>query len=141
MRLALLALCLAGPAHAWEFTPGLPCILSHDAPGARIVLTFDPTAPLYTVTVTGEAPWPGAPVFSMRFDGPRGLTISTTRHVLSEDGRALTVTDTGFANVLDGLEFNDSATAFSGGVETRLSLDGAAEPVRLFRACAGSPSV
>jgi hypothetical protein len=38
--------------------------------------------------------------------GPRGNMISTSRHALSDDGRTLSVSDRGFGNVLNGLEFN-----------------------------------
>jgi hypothetical protein len=81
-------------------------------------------------------PWPGSPAFGIRFEGARTLAIGTDRHRLSDDGRTLTVTDTGFGNVLDGLEFNATATATAGGVSVALDLTGAADPVRAFRACA-----
>ena len=142
MRRLTLLLCLAGhPAAAWDFTPGLPCRLSHDAAAAQVELTYDPTQPLYTITLRRTEPWPDAPVFSLRFDGPDPLTISTTRHVLSDGGRALTVTDTGFGNVLDGLQFNRTATALIGGEEIAVPLDGAADPVAAFRLCRVDPSV
>jgi len=142
MRRTALLLILAGqPAAAWDFTPGLPCRLIHDAAAAQVELTYDPTQPLYTITLRRPAPWPDAPVFSLRFDGPAPLTISTNRHVLSDGGRALTVTDTGFGNVLDGLQFNRTATALIGGEEITVSLDGAAEPVAAFRLCRVDPSV
>lgn len=137
MHLALLLLPLATAAPAWEFTPGLPCRLSHATPQARVELTYDPTAPLYSITITRPVPWPDAPAFGLRFDGPRGLTIGTTRHRLSEGGRSLTVTDTGFGNVLDGLQYNHTATALSGETALSFPLAGAAGPVAAFRACEG----
>lgn len=142
MRPLTLLLLLAGqPALAWDFTPGLPCRLSHDTGAAQVELTYDPTEPLYTITIRRPAPLPDAPVFSIRFEGASGLTISTNRHVLSDGGRALTVTDTGFGNVLDGLQFNRTAVAVIGGEEIAFPLDGAPEPVAAFRACRVDPSV
>ena len=138
MRLALLLTLFATAAPAWEFMPGQPCRLTHATPQAQVELTYDPTGPLYTFTVTRAAPWPDAPSFGMRFDGPQGRIIGTDRHVLSNDQTALTVTDTGFGNVLDGLQYNHTATAFSGDTAVTVPLDGAAGPVAAFRACQGA---
>lgn len=138
MRILALLL-VASPATAWEFIPGLPCLLTHENNTAQIELTYDPTAPLYSVTIRQQAPWPGAPVFAMRFDGPASLAISTDRHALSRDGRAVTVTDSGFGNVLNGLQFNDTVTATLGNTTTVFSLDGASEPVARFRECKPEP--
>jgi hypothetical protein len=137
----MLATCLASAALAWDFTPGLPCVLTHKTSDAQITLTYDPTRPLYTVTVRRPTPWPEGVVFAMRFEGPNSLTISTDRHRLSGDRRSLTVTDTGFGNVLDGLQFNDTTTALLGDVAVSFPLDGAAEPVAAFRICRADPSV
>lgn len=122
-------------AAAWEFTPGLPCLLTHETDTAKIELTYDPTQPLYSVTVERASPWPGDRVFAMRFDGPSSLSISTDRHALRRDGRAVRVSDTGFGNVLNGLQFNDQVTAILGDAEVSFSLEGAAEPVAAFRLC------
>ena len=138
-RFAALILALIPlPATAWEFFPGSVCRLTHATPEASVELTYDPAGPLYTITVSRPgAPFPPAPVFAMRFDGPRGLTISTTRHTAPDgDPTRLRVTDTGFGNVLDGLQFNRTATALIGGQEVGFRLDGAADPVAAFRACA-----
>jgi len=142
MRLATVLFCLALPAHAWEFTATPVCTLSHDTPEASVTVTWDPrrTEP-YAIAVTRAAPWAGAPVFSMRFDGPRGNTIVTDRHVTGDAGRTLTVTDRGFGNVLDGLEFNETATALLGEESVPFPLEGAADPVRAFRACAEAATV
>jgi len=138
-RFAALLVCLAGPAGAWEFTPLPVCTLSEDGP-VPVVVTYDPRqAEPYAITVTAGEPWPEAAIFALRFEGPRGLTISTPRHSLSDDGLSLTVTDRGFGNVLDGLEFNVAATALLGDAALRFSLDGAAGPVRAFRECATAP--
>ena len=66
--------------------------------------------------------------------------ISTTRHVLDEGGRRLTVTDRGFGNVLDGLQFNGRAIAIAGDTVVALDLAGAAPEVEVFRACRGGLS-
>ncbi|WP_300037142.1 hypothetical protein [uncultured Roseobacter sp.] len=132
----LLALCLfAAPATAWEFTPGLPCVLSHRTPAAEIELTYDPTGPLYTVTVRQADPFDSAPVFAMQFDGALPISIATDRHMPSRDGRSVTVTDRGFGNVLNGLQYNETVTATLGSARLDFALDGAAEPVAAFRAC------
>ncbi len=128
-------------AAAWEFTPQPVCTLSDATASASVVVTYDPRLPEpYAVAVTTAAPWPDVPVFSMRFDGPRGQTISTSRQRLNDGGRTLTVTDTGFGNVLDGLEFNTTATALAGGAAIPFPLDGAASKVRAFRACVAAPT-
>ena len=139
-----LALCFAltaTTAQAWEFTPGLPCVLEARTEAAEMTLTYDPTQPLYTLTIRQAEPFTWAEVFSMRFDGMAGLEISTNRHTLSRDGRALTVTDRGFGNVLNGLQFNDTATALLGDQSLSFPLDGATDPVAAFRLCKGTPSV
>lgn len=140
MRIILpLLLVAAAPALAWEFRAGETCELTHDGAAASVRVSYDPRLPLYAITVTRPVPWPEGPIFGIDFIGPRGLIISTGRHVLSEDGRALTVTDSGFGNVLDGLQFNDTAIALSGGASVAISLDGAAPAVEAFRACIAAP--
>jgi hypothetical protein len=138
-----LALALAAaPAAAWEAgRDGVLCTLTHnDASGSEVRLTYDPAIPLYTITVTRAEPWPEAPVFGMAFSGGSELTITTDRHVLSEDRRALTVTDRGFGNVLRGLAQNVDATVFSGPVTVMVSLEGAAPEVAEFAACERMPT-
>lgn len=141
MRTVCFLLLFSSTASAWEFTPGQPCLLTHAGPQGAVVLTYDPTQPLYTITVTREAPWPEAGVFAMRFDGPQGRQIGTDRHRLSADRRSLTVADVGFGNVLDGLQYNVRTIAKAGEAEISFSLDGAAEPVAQFRACAAPAPV
>ncbi len=131
---ALALLLLATPVHAWEFTPVPICTLSHAEGDAEIKVTFDHATSLYAIAITSADGWPGAPAFSIRFDGARPNTISTTRHQI--DAQTLTVTDAGFGNMLDGLEFNTTATAFTQTAAVMVSLDGAAGPVQAFRACA-----
>jgi hypothetical protein len=135
-----LTILAAAPAAAWEFSPGPVCTLSHEAPGARVAVTYDPRqAQPYAIAITLPDPWPDGPLFGIRYDGGRMLEITTDRHVLSDGGRTLTVTDRGFGNVLDGLQFNAQATAVTGDRAVSLSLDGAADPVEAFRACATAP--
>jgi hypothetical protein len=107
-----------------------------------VAVTFDPRlAQPYAIRITREdAPWPDAPAFAMRFEGARGMVIGTDRQVLSDGGRTLTVTDTGFGNVLDGLEFNRLATALAGEAAVPFPLDGAAPEVRAFRDCLAAPA-
>ncbi|MGI1662521.1 hypothetical protein ACRDNQ_09775 [Palleronia sp. KMU-117] len=133
----LLALLAAGPAQAWEFTPFPVCTLFHETAEARVSVTHDPRLALpYTFALVLTDTWPAGPDFSIRFDGPRPLTITTNRHVLSDGGRTLSVSDAGFGNVLTGLEFNDTATALTADRAVTLPLAGAAGEVQKFRACA-----
>ena len=137
MRTVLITLLLALPAHAWEFQPSPICTLSHTEASDQVVVTYDHATGLYAIAVTTAAGWPNAPAFSIRFDGARPNTISTARHETA--GRTLTVSDVGFGNVLDGLEFNATATAFTQTAAVTVSLTGAAPEVRKFRACATAP--
>ena len=139
MRTVLLALPLLVvplPAMAWEFTPVPICTLFHQDPEVSVRVTYDPASGEYAIHLSREGGWPDAAVFSLRFEGPRGLTISTTRHVIEVgDTRTLTVRDRGFGNVLNGLEFNTRAVAILGDLEVPVMLDGAAPAVEEFRAC------
>ena len=136
------ALLAVSPATAWEAgVDGALCTLTHHEEDASVRLTFDPSVPLYTISITGTHPWPAAPGFSMTFDGPRPNTIRTNRHVRSPDLATLSVSDRGFGNVLDGLQFNTTASATSGEMTVRLSLAGAAPEVMAFRDCGITPSV
>jgi hypothetical protein len=142
MRYVLLFLVFALPAHAWEVTIGPTCTLTHEMDSGVVRLTYDPRIPEYSITVTRSAmPWAAdAPMFAMRFDGPNSGMITTDRHVLSDGGTSLTVTDRGFGNVLDGLQFNNVATALLGNTAVVIPLANAAEPVARFRACAALPT-
>lgn len=139
MRLVTVALtlCFAPLSSlAWEFTPVPICTLFHQGDDIAVMVTYDPNGGEYAIHLSREGGWPESSVFSMRFEGPRGLTISTTRHVIeSEDTRTLTVRDRGFGNVLNGLNFNQKAVAILGDLEVPVSLDGAAPAVEEFRAC------
>jgi hypothetical protein len=138
MRAAILFMILAGqPALGWEFSPTPVCTLSFESDDAGVSVTHDPRLPLpYSIAITLPDAWPTGGEFAIRFDGPRALTIGTSRHVPSDGGRTLTVSDVGFGNVLNGLEFNDTATAVSGDRAVTLPLAGAAPEVEKFRACA-----
>ncbi|WP_083431307.1 hypothetical protein [Nioella sediminis] len=142
MRALVLLAILTSPAHAWQAgSEGRVCTLRHSGPAADVWLTYDPDGPLYSITVTTPAPWPDAPVFGLQFDGSRPNIITTTRHERDETGHSLTVTDQGFGNVLDGLEYNRTATAFAGQGLAQIDLTGAAPEVQIFRACTTIPSV
>lgn len=134
--LALTCLTAATPVAAWEFTPAPICTLFHQGTDMAVMVTYDPGVREYAIHLSREGGWPDAGVFSMRFEGPRGLTISTTRHVIETgDTRTLTVRDRGFGNVLNGLHFNTRAVAVLGDLEVPVSLDGAAPAVEEFRNC------
>ena len=130
------------PAFAWEtgVEDGL-CTLTHTEESVAVRLTYDPSVPLYTITVTRSEGWEAAPEFGIRFEGVRSNTIRTDRHVLSPDGLSLSVSDRGFGNVLDGLQFNEMAIGFSAEAEAVVSLDGAAPAVEAFRSCGQVPTV
>lgn len=135
-RLAALLALIPLPAFGWQFQPDPVCTIAHDAGHLRLVVTFDPALPEYAIALTlSDGTWPAAPAFHMAFAGERSLTIGTGRHTLSDGGRTLTVRDAGFGNVLDGLEFNARALAWSGERAERIALEGAAPAVRAFRAC------
>ena len=116
-------------------------MLSHAQADIDVVLTHDPTQPLYSITLTKATPWPQANVFSLRFEGAAGLTISTNRHVIGNGGLSLTVTDSGFGNVLNGIAFNRQAVALIGDQAVAFSLQDAAEPTAAFRDCSVDPAV
>lgn len=126
----------ANMAHAWEFTPIPICTLFHQGADMSVMVTFDPRLSEYAIHLSREAGWPDESVFSMKFEGPRSLIISTDQHVINAaDQRTLTVRDRGFGNVLNGLYFNSRAVAVLGDVEVSVSLDGAAPAVDEFRTC------
>ncbi len=136
MRLALALTLLVSPATAWEFSPSPICTLTQTTAEGTLTVTYDATMPEYTITITlPDAAWPDAPGFAMAFAGDRPIGIQTDRHELSDDGRSLTVTDTGFGNVLNGLEFNMRAYATSGDTTVGFVLSGIGPAIRDFRNC------
>jgi hypothetical protein len=141
MRALIVFLLVAAPAQAWDFAAVPVCTIAEDTHGLSIRVTYDPTQPQpYAINLTRPDPWPETETFGLRFDGPAAMTIGTGRHQLSPDGRTLTVTDTGFDNVLDGLAFNSMATALAGDAALPFDLSGARPAVEAFRACGVLPS-
>jgi hypothetical protein len=137
MRWLIPILLSASPATGWEATIGEICTLTHAMPEGSVELTYDPRGPLYSITITrGTDLWVDAPLFAMTFDGQRPNTITTDRHILGNGDASLTVADQGFGNVLDGLQFNHTATALTESQSVNIPLDGAAPEVEKFRACA-----
>lgn len=138
LRFLSICLLVGGPASAWEAGFDGLCTLSHEEVSGEVLVTYDPARALYAITVTRASDaWRGGPVYGIRFSGPFGLTITTDRHRVA--GLDVTVVDTGFGNVLNGLARNETATALLGDQAMTVSLDGAAEAVEAFRACALSP--
>jgi hypothetical protein len=136
MRWIIILMCIASPAAAWEFSPSPVCTLSDTSADGTIVVTYDASLPEYSVTITlPEGTWSDDPGFAMTFAGNRPISIETDRHRISPDGRSLTVTDSGFGNVLNGLEFNQRAYATSGDTTVGVSLDGIGPAMKAFRAC------
>lgn len=124
------------PALAWEFSPDPICTLRHETENVQMVVTHDTSAGIYTLNVTAKgAVWQPSDTFGMQFTGGAQISIGTTRHRLTDDARTLSVSDTGFGNVLDGLEFNPVATAFTQTQSVSVRTDGIAAPMAAFRAC------
>ncbi len=134
MRHIIPLLLLASPATAWDFTPSPICTLTHSTATAEFTVTYDADVPEYALSITlAEGAWPQSPAFSMRFDGASPIAIGTDRH--TTDGPTLTVKDSGFGNVLNGLQFNATATATAGPLNITADLANAAEAVAAFRLC------
>jgi hypothetical protein len=141
MRALIALLLFATPAQAWDFTATPVCTIFNDAPSLSVRVTYDPAqSEPYAIALTRPDPWPVTDSFGLSFNGPAAMTIGTGRHRLSDDGRTLTVTDTGFGNVLDGLAFNGSAMALVGSTAVPFDLTGARPAVEAFRACNVVPS-
>ncbi len=137
MRFLIPLLCLASPAAAWEFSPVPVCTLSHEDEASSLTVTYDGLASEpYAIEITGPGIAP-APLFGIRFSGGTGLTISTDRHTVT--GESVRVSDRGFGNVLNGIEFSDTATALLGDTSIAFGLDGADAPMQAFRACIAAP--
>ncbi len=136
MRLAFTLILLASPAAAWEFRATPICTLAETGDAGNLTVTYDASLPEYTITITlPDATWPDAPAFAMGFAGDRPINIQTDRHSRSADGRSLTVKDTGFGNVLNGLEFNMRVYASSGDMTIGFDLTGITPAIRDFRNC------
>lgn len=131
---------LATPAAGWEASrEGPVCLLTHMMDNAEITVSHDATRMVpYAIELTRSDGWQSGPVFAIRFDGPRPLTITTDRHRVQGD--TLSVTDTGFGNVLNGIAGNQVAIAISGETALVIPLAGAAPEVEDFKACAANLS-
>ena len=129
MRLTLALLVCAFPAAGWEFSSTPICTLT----GPQTTVTYDASGPLYTITVTNPDGWPASPTFGISFLGASPLSIGTDRHVI--DGPDLSVSDTGFGNVIVGLARNDTALAQAGDTAVTIPLAGIAEPLAAFLNC------
>ena len=132
----------ASAAPAWEIRPGPVCEMAHEGAAGTVRVTYDPSVGEYAIMLTrAQGAWPDAAGFAITFRGADGLTISTSRHVLSEGGRTLTVRDRGFGNVLRGLEAGQTARAFAGAADMEIDLAEAPPLVAAFRACRAAPAV
>lgn len=142
MKVALAALCLcATQSIAWEFTETTICTVTHNSADLRVELIFDPAASLYEIAlIRPDTPWAQADAFRLQFDGPRPLIIGTDRHERTPDGSRLSVTDTGFGNVLDGLQFNDTMTARNGDQTVSVETTDATAALEAFRDCPSTPT-
>ena len=139
MRFLIAFLALSSPVFAWEATrDGIVCRLSHETGTGAVLVSHDPRKPQpYAIQLRQLAgKWQDNPIFAIRFDGPGRLTITTDRHRLLDDNAELIVADSGFENVLRGLEANLVATAMLGNQALAFPLSGAAPEVARFRACA-----
>ncbi|MBT8458903.1 MAG: excinuclease ABC subunit B [Boseongicola sp.] len=114
------------------------CTVSHETKKGSIELTYDPakSAP-YAIAVTNPDSWSSDRIFGLFFSGPNALTITTDRQ--SIEGKTLTVRDQGFGNVLNGLQYNSTVTAFVGDATVSFSLDDAAPEIARFRECLVAP--
>lgn len=122
---------LVAEAHAWMFEPDPICTVRHQSDDLVFQMTYD--GAIYRLELTHPDGWPAADVFSLQF-APQGPFISTTQHVIN--GNSLMVADTGFGNVLNGLQDNLIAIAILGATQRRFDLSGAAPVIAAFRACA-----
>lgn len=136
--IALTLLLLSAPAAAWEASvQGEICVLTHEFDTAQVAVTHDPRSALpYAIQITRtDTAWTPAAIFTIHFEGPDPLTISTDRYELNADRSSVSVADIGFGNVLNGLEFNHIASAILGEQVLVIPLAGAAPKVARFRAC------
>lgn len=136
--LACLFVLTAQPARAWQFSADPLCVIWHDTGAAEMRVTYDPRrAAPYAIAVTLAAGrWEPDSPYAIRFEGEGGFTITTDRHRLSEDGRAVIAEDRGFGNVLRGLSGGTVAQALLGAQAQAFPLEGAAEAVAKFERCA-----
>jgi hypothetical protein len=117
-------------AHAWEFSTEPICTVTDAGSQTALKLTYDGT--IYTLHLTHSDGWASADIFAIRF-APNGPFIQTTRHQIN--GTTLSVADTGFGNVLTGLQINQTAQAMLGETIRDITLEGAFKPVEKFKSC------
>lgn len=136
MRTLIAFLLLGSPALAWDFSPDPICRISEKQDLVEINLTFDHASGVYAIAFTKlEAPWDQGQQFSIRFEGPRPKLIRTDRHVFSVDGYTLTARDTGFGNVLDGLQYNTLAALETGDERIFIQIHKSFPAMEAFRKC------
>ncbi len=136
MKLALIFALLPLPAAAWEFSPDPICTLSHQTAELEFIITHDVAARTYTLAITlQDTAWQPSPTFGVSYSGSMPINISTIQHRLSDDAKTLTVSDSGFDNVLNGLEFNHTATAMTQSQSLSVRTRGISKPMAAFRAC------
>ncbi|MEL6573143.1 MAG: hypothetical protein AAFQ64_15890, partial [Pseudomonadota bacterium] len=119
----------------WTFAETEVCTLTHVEDSTEVTVVYDPATGTYTISVTTAVEWADSPVFRLRFDGPNALTIGTDQHTLSNDRRSLSVSDSGFGNVLAGIGRNLQMTALNGDQSVTVSTTDAADPVADFTTC------
>ena len=142
MRLPLLLCCLASPALGWEVSnDGATCHLLHQMPDGAVHLSYAPVNEEFSITLTRFEPWESDDVFAIKFDETRPIFITTDRHQLTPDRTGLTVTDRGFGNVLDGLQYNEWAIAATGQSVMIIPLTHAADAVQSFRECSDAQTI
>ncbi|MGR3515393.1 MAG: excinuclease ABC subunit B [Paracoccaceae bacterium] len=141
MRALACTLLLSTPAAAWEAARDGPvCLLTQTTDEATVTVSHDITKAVpYAINLTRGDGWQPGPLFAIRFDGLGPRTITTDRHTLAD--KTLTVTDTGFGNVLDGIAQNFVALATTGDTALVIPLEGAAPEVEKFKACAANVGV
>ena len=136
MRCALILALFPLPAAAWEFSPDPICTLSHQTEALEMVITHDTVERQYTLSIRlKDMVWVPSPTFGVTYSGSQPISIGTTQHRLSKDRQTLSVGDSGFDNVLNGLEFNHTATATTQSQQVSVRTRGIAKPLAAFRAC------
>ncbi|MEL7203283.1 MAG: excinuclease ABC subunit B [Pseudomonadota bacterium] len=141
MRAVALILLLSTPAAAWEASRDGPvCLLTQTTEDVTVTVSHDITKDVpYAIDLTRTGGWTPGPLFAIRFDGLGPRTITTDRHMVDND--TLTVTDTGFGNVLDGIAQNFVALASTGETAVVIPLEGAAPEVEKFKSCSANVGV
>lgn len=137
MALTLITFFCASAAQAWVYDGRADCSVRHQTDKLGILLSYAPQTGLYSIAITRwDKAWAGGNRFSMKFDGPKPIFITTDRHELAQNKTTVIASDTGFGNVLDGLEFNFVAAAQLGRERVTIPLKGAKSEIAKFRECA-----